>query len=130
MPGGRGAGLRVSRSTKTCTKWPVAAGSVHAMDFAYRATRRGGTTVTAGLSHPEHKWAVQHVSLVAEERTVKGSYIGSAVPLRDIPRYMALYRQGRLPVDRLMSDRMSLDEVNAGFDRLAAGGAIRQILTL
>lgn len=106
------------------------AGSVHAMDFAYRATRRGGTTVTAGLSHPEHTWAVQHVNLVAEERTVKGSYIGSAVPLRDIPRYMALYRQGRLPVDRLMSDRMPLDEVNAGFDRLAAGGAIRQILTL
>lgn len=106
------------------------AGSVHAMDFAYRATRRGGTTVTAGLSHPGHKWEVQHVSLVAEERTVKGSYIGSAVPLRDIPRYMALYRQGKLPVDKLMSNRIPLDEVNAGFDRLAAGGAIRQILTL
>lgn len=106
------------------------AGSVRAMDFAYRATRRGGTTVTAGLSHPSHEWAVQHVSLVAEERTVRGSYIGSAVPLRDIPRYMTLYRQGRLPVDRLMSDRLPLDEVNAGFDRLAAGGAIRQILVL
>ncbi len=106
------------------------AGSVHAMDFAYRGTRRGGTTITAGLSHPEHKWAVQHVNLVAEERTVKGSYIGSAVPLRDIPRYMALYQQGRLPVDKLMGDRMPLEEVNAGFDRLAAGGAIRQILTL
>ncbi|HET9225118.1 MAG TPA: zinc-dependent alcohol dehydrogenase family protein [Thermoanaerobaculia bacterium] len=106
------------------------AGSVHAMDFAYRATRRGGTTITAGLSHPDHKWAVQHVNLVAEERTVKGSYIGSAVPLRDIPRYMALYQRGKLPVDRLMSDRMPLEDVNAGFDRLASGGAIRQILTL
>lgn len=106
------------------------AGSVAAMDFAYRATRRGGTTVTAGLSHPAQTWAVQHVSLVAEERTVQGSYIGSAVPLRDIPRYMALYRQGRLPVDRLMSGRLPLDEVNAGFDRLAAGGAVRQLLTL
>lgn len=106
------------------------AGSVQAMDFAYRATRRGGTTVTAGLSHPDHRWVVQHVNLVAEERTVKGSYIGSAVPLRDIPRYMALYRQGRLPVDRLLGDRLPLDEVNAGFDRLAAGAAVRQILTL
>jgi alcohol dehydrogenase len=106
------------------------AGSVHAMDFAYRATRRGGTTVTAGLSHPEHRWPVQHLSLVAEERTIKGSYLGSAVPLRDIPRYMALYRQGRLPVDKLLSGRLPLDEVNTGFDRLAAGAAVRQILTL
>ncbi len=73
---------------------------------------------------------MQHVSLVAEERTVKGSYIGICVPLRDIPRYIALYRQGRLPVDRLMSGRMPLDEINAGFDRLAAGGAVRQLLTL
>src|SRR3546814_13018287 len=82
------------------------AGSVKAMDLCYRVTRRGGTTVTAGLSHPDHRFEVQHVSLVAEERTVKGSYIGSCVPLRDVPRYIALYRPGRLPVDRLMSERL------------------------
>lgn len=104
------------------------AGSVQAMDLAYRVTRRGGTTVTAGLPHPDHRWPLQQVSLVAEERTVKGSYIGSCVPLRDIPRYVSLYRQGRLPVNRLMGERIRLADINAGFDHLASGHALRQVV--
>jgi alcohol dehydrogenase len=59
---------------------------------------------------------------------VKGSYVGGAVPLRDIPRYIDLWRRGKLPVDRLMSDRIGLDGLNAAFDRLAAGDVVRQIL--
>jgi alcohol dehydrogenase len=106
------------------------AGSVKAMDLAYQITRRGGTTVTAGLSHPSQRFAVQHVSLVAEERTVKGSYVGSCVPVRDMPRYIALYRRGRLPIDRLMGERIGLDGLNAAFDRLASGQAIRQVLVM
>jgi alcohol dehydrogenase len=105
------------------------AGSVRAMDLAYRVTRRGGATVTAGLSHPAHDFALKHVTLVAEERTVKGSYIGGAVPLRDVPRYIALYSQGRLPVDRLLTHQLRLAEVNEGFDRLREGKAVRQIIT-
>lgn len=104
------------------------AGSVKAMDLAYRATRRGGETVSAGLSHPDDQFALQHVSLVAEERTVKGSYIGSCVPQRDVPRYIALYQQGKLPVDKLMSERVGLDDLNAAFDRLATGHTVRQVL--
>ncbi|MSO84775.1 MAG: alcohol dehydrogenase [Rhodospirillales bacterium] len=103
-------------------------GSVQAMALAYRITRRGGTTVSAGLSHPDHTFALPHVNLVAEERTVKGSYVGSCVPLRDVPRYIALYQQGRLPVDKLMSDRIGFDQINAAFDRLAGGQVVRQIL--
>lgn len=97
------------------------AGSVKAMDLAYRITRRGGTTVTAGLSNPEHDFSVKHVSLVAEERCVMGSYIGSCVPLRDVPRYVALHEDGRLPIERLMSGHVRLDDINAAFDRLADG---------
>ena len=104
------------------------AGSVQAMDLAYRVTRRGGTTVSAGLSNPAHDFALKHVSLVAEERTVKGSYIGGAVPLRDVPRYIGLYRAGRLPVDRLMSERIALEEINEAFDRLAEGDTVRQLV--
>jgi len=54
--------------------------------------------------------------------------MGSAVPQRDIPRYVALYRAGRLPVDRLLTHRLKLDELNAGFDRLARGEAVRQVV--
>ena len=89
-----------------------------------------GTTVTAGLPHPDHRWPLQHVNLTAEERTVKGSYVGSCVPPRDMPRYIDLYRRGRLPVDRLMSDHIRLEDINEGFDRLASGHTVRQIIVL
>jgi alcohol dehydrogenase len=104
------------------------AGSVRALDLAYRITRRGGTTVTAGLPPPTATFALPPVNLVAEERTLKGSYIGTCVPSRDIPRYIELYRQGRLPVDRLMSGRLKLEEINHGFDLLHEGKAVRQVV--
>ncbi|WP_333610752.1 zinc-binding dehydrogenase, partial [Brevundimonas bullata] len=104
------------------------AGSVRALDSAWRMTRRGGTTVTAGLPPPEAALAVNVVSLVGEERTLKGSYIGTCVPVRDIPRYVALFRQGRLPVDRLLSSTLALDDINAAFDALADGQAVRQVI--
>lgn len=104
------------------------AGSVPALELAYRITRRGGTTVTAGLAHPSKQFSIQQVSLVGEERTLKGSYIGSCVPLRDIPRYVGLFRGGRLPIDRLLSARVSHEELNGAFDRLAEGQTVRQVL--
>jgi alcohol dehydrogenase len=104
------------------------AGSVKAMELAYKITRRGGTTVTAGLPPPTHMLPIPQVNLVAEERTIKGSYIGTCVPVRDLPRYVALYRQGRLPVDRLLTGRLKLDEINLGFDRLREGKAVRQVV--
>jgi len=104
------------------------AGSVKAMELAYRITRRGGTTITAGLPPPTHLLAIPHLNLVAEERTIKGSYIGTCVPMRDLPRYIALYRQGRLPVDRLLTGRLPLADINTGFDRLNEGKAVRQVV--
>ena len=104
------------------------AGSVRALESAWQMTRRGGTTVTAGLPPPEAALAVNVVDLVAGERTLKGSYIGTCVPSRDLPRYVALYRAGRLPVDRLMSGTIALDDINEGFDRLADGEVVRLVV--
>lgn len=104
------------------------AGSVRALELAWRTTRRGGTTVTGGLSHPDQHFSIQHLQVVAEERTLKGSYLGSAVPARDVPRYIDWYRRGELPVDRLLSERLRLEDINAGFDRLATGRTLRQVV--
>jgi alcohol dehydrogenase len=101
-------------------------GNARVLADAYAATRRGGTTVTVGLPHPEQMLSIPAVSLVAEERTLKGSYLGSCVPARDIPRFIELYQRGRLPVDRLLTDTLSLDEINLGFDRLARAEGVRQ----
>ncbi|MCB1641560.1 MAG: zinc-binding dehydrogenase, partial [Xanthomonadales bacterium] len=103
-------------------------GSAAVLARAYAATARGGCTVSAGLPDPSQQLTLPAVSLVAEERTLRGSYMGSAVPSRDIPRYLSLYRAGLLPVDRLLSHRLTLAQINEGFDRLASGEALRQVV--
>jgi alcohol dehydrogenase len=106
------------------------ASSVPALKLAYEVTRRGGTTVTASLPHPTQQLSISPAQLVAEERTLKGSYVGSCVPPRDIPRYIALYQQGKLPIDKLLSETVGLQELNEAFDRLAEGKSIRQVMVV
>lgn len=105
-------------------------GSEVVLGQAYQATRRGGTTVSVGLPHPSKHVNLSVVSIVGEERTIKGSYMGSSIPRRDIPRYIALYRAGLLPVDKLHTHTLPLEEINSGFDRLANAQAVRQIIRL
>lgn len=104
------------------------AGVGPALEFAFAATGKGGSTVTAGLPHPDTRLAVSPVQMVAEERRFLGSYLGGHVPALDIPEYIALYQAGRLPVDKLLTHRMKLEDINEGFDRLADGDAIRQVI--
>ncbi|WP_039067459.1 zinc-dependent alcohol dehydrogenase family protein [Staphylococcus shinii] len=106
------------------------AGVVPAMEVAYQITKRGGTTTTTGLPDPKHNFSFPQVTLAAEERTVKGSYVGSCVPERDIPRFVNLYKQSRLAVDQLLTDTLSLEEINEGFDRLARGEAARLVVKI
>jgi alcohol dehydrogenase len=101
-------------------------GSAAVLGQAYAATKRGGNTVTVGLPHPSQTLEISAVSLVAEERTLRGSYLGSCVPADDVPKFVQLHRDGRLPVERLLTHKISLDEINEGFDRLASGEAVRQ----
>jgi len=104
------------------------AGTIKSMETAYLVTRWGGTTVTAGLSPIGANFSFAQSGLVSEEKTIKGSYMGSCVPVRDIPRFIALYQQGKLPVDRMVSQRIGFGEINAGFDRLQDVATVRQIL--
>ena len=106
------------------------AGSAKVLETAYLATRRGGITVTVGLPNPEALLSIPAVSLVAEERTLKGSYLGSANPSEMLPQLFDYWRAGKLPVEKLISGRLKLDQINEGFDLLASGEAIRQIIVL
>ena len=103
-------------------------GNEYVLAQAYRATRRGGTTVTVGLPGPTKMLSIPAVTLTAEERTLKGSFMGSSVPRRDIARLIQLYQAGLLPLDLLISRTITLDEINAGFDALAQGEAVRQVI--
>jgi alcohol dehydrogenase len=106
------------------------AGVAAAFELAFRLARRGGTTATAGLANPNSVFRIPPVPLVAEERVIRGSYMGSCVPSRDIPRYISLFRQGKLPVDRLLSSTGPLDEINAAFDRLDRGEVVRHVIVM
>lgn len=105
-----------------------AAGHPRAFETAFNATAPGGTTVTVGLPAPTAESTIRPVVLTSEARTVIGSYLGSAVPARDIPTYEQLWREDRLPVSELVSSTMPLERINEALDSLADGEAVRQII--
>ncbi|AWB32992.1 zinc-dependent alcohol dehydrogenase family protein [Orrella marina] len=104
------------------------AGAVPAFETAYRLTRRGGATITSGLPNPQSRFSLSLSQLVGEEREIRGSYLGSGVPAIDINRYIELYKEGRLPVDRMMGQSFTLDQINEGFDHLASGSSLRDAI--
>ncbi len=105
-----------------------AAGHPKAFETAFALTAPGGTTVTVGLPHPDARASLSPLTFTAEARTVVGSYLGSAVPSRDIPRYEQLWREGRLPVEELVTSEIALEDLNEALDTLADGRAIRQVV--
>jgi len=107
-----------------------AAGNASAFEAALAATKPGGRTVTVGLPNAGARASVSPLQLVAEARTVIGSYLGSSVPSRDIPVFAQWWREGRFPVEALVSARIGLDDVNRAMDELAAGRAVRQLIEL
>lgn len=103
-------------------------GVAKAFEFAYQATAIGGKTISAGLPHPDARMSFSPTQLVAEEREILGSYLGSHVPSQDIQQYVQMYQSGILPVDKLITHHLKLEEINAGLERLAEGDCIRQII--
>ena len=105
-----------------------AAGNARAFETALGATAAGGRTITVGLPSPDARASISPLLLTAEARTVIGSYLGSAVPSRDIPLFADLWRQGLLPVEKLISNRIALEDLNEALDALADGRALRQLV--
>jgi len=99
-----------------------------AMATAQAITVRGGEVIGVGVGRAETAFEVPHLAWVCEERVLRGSFMGGGVPQQDVPRYVDLFRQGRLPVDKLRSGQIPFEQLNAAFDRLDAGTVIRQVL--
>jgi alcohol dehydrogenase len=105
-----------------------AVGDARVMQQAFRLTKRGGTTVSMGLPPPDAVLTLPALAIVAESRTIKGSYMGSTRPQEDIPEMARLWQEGRLPVEKLISAHRPLTELNEALEALANGSAIRQII--
>jgi alcohol dehydrogenase len=106
-----------------------AAGHPAALETAVDLTAPGGRTITVGLPSPDARISLSPLGFVAEGRSLIGSYLGSAVPARDIPRFVELWRSGRLPVESLVSSMITLEGINAAMDQLADGLAVRQVIS-
>ncbi|NWJ47657.1 MAG: zinc-binding dehydrogenase [Chloroflexi bacterium] len=106
----------------------AAVGSAKVLAQAYDSTKRGGTTISIGMPHSEQQLIIPAYTLTYQEKILQGSFMGSAIPSRDIPRLIDLYMKGKLPVDLLLSEHIILDNINAGFDKLAQGTTVRQMV--
>jgi Zn-dependent alcohol dehydrogenase len=107
-----------------------ATGRTEAARAAFLSTRARGAAVLIGIPAPDAEIALPALSIPRMERRVLGSVYGSARPERDFPALLALYRRGRLPLDRLVAARMPLDAVQDAFGLMRSGSTGRVVLDL
>lgn len=96
---------------------------------AYDMLRRGGTAVVVGMVPPEDVIEVPGL-IWRDEKVLRGSFYGSARFHVDMPRILDLYQQGKLELDRLVTRRFPLDQINEAFDVLKQGGVARSVLDI
>ena len=94
---------------------------------AWEAVRPGGTVVVLGLMPKGSTLTIDPWGFI-NEKTIKGSFLGSARIEDDIPRLLDYYANGSLQLDELVSRRLTLDELPDAFDRLRAGAVGRQLV--
>jgi S-(hydroxymethyl)glutathione dehydrogenase/alcohol dehydrogenase len=104
-------------------------GSSATIQDAFAMTRRGGTTTLVGAGRNDDVVSFDAMALFADAKTIIGCVYGQADPDRDFPRLLALYRAGRLDLDRLVTRTISLDDVNEAFDAMASGEVARSVVT-
>jgi Zn-dependent alcohol dehydrogenase len=107
-----------------------ATGRPDAMRTAFLSTRRRGTAVFIGIPREDAVVELPALSIPRMERRVIGALYGSSRPERDFLVILDQYRRGRLPLDRLISHRLPLDEIGTAFDLLRSGSALRAVLDL
>jgi Zn-dependent alcohol dehydrogenase len=94
------------------------------------AVRRGGTVVVIGAPAASAQFAVNQLALLSQEKVIKGSLYGSSNFWRDVPTIIALWRAGKLDIDRLVQNRYRLDDINQGFHDLHGGQLGRSIVEM
>ena len=103
-------------------------GSAETVETAFSMARKGGTIVVVGIAPVGETAGINPVSLVRDEKVLKGSYYGSARCHVDMPKMVDMYLSGRLNVDELITRRYSLDQINEAYDDLEQGGIGRGVI--
>jgi len=106
-----------------------ASGAEAALQLATEATRPGGQLVILGKTEVNRMISLRFGSMMGEKRIIRSSY-GAARPRRDFPWLARRYLDGKLNLDDLITRRLSLDQINEGFDVMRRSDGIRHVVTL
>jgi Zn-dependent alcohol dehydrogenase len=120
-----------SRAPEEGFDWTiVTVGAADAIRLGVNLTRPGGTTCVVGLMPQDEPVPVDMLDLVTYEKRIVGSAYGTLDPRLLVPRLFALYLEGRLLLDELVSARLPLEAINEAFDLSRRAEGVRPVLTL
>jgi alcohol dehydrogenase len=105
-----------------------AVGHPAALETAMKIVSAGGKVITVGLPAPGQLATIEPLKITAEAITITGSYMGSCIPARDIPKFIDWWRDGIFPVEKLISKIITLEEINQAMDDLADANVLRQVI--
>jgi S-(hydroxymethyl)mycothiol dehydrogenase len=97
---------------------------------AFYARDLAGTVVLVGVPTPDMTLEMPLVDLFSRGGSLKSSWYGDCLPERDFPTLISLYRQGRLPLERFVSERIGLDGIEDAFHKMHAGEVLRSVVIL
>jgi Zn-dependent alcohol dehydrogenase len=106
----------------------VTVGSVKAIEQGLEMLRPGGTLVIVGMPPSGVTAALEAVEFASNGQRILGSKMGSSRLAVDVPKLVALYEQGRLKLDELISGRYPLDEINQAIAEAKRGEALRNVI--
>lgn len=98
------------------------------VDQAQKVTRRGGTMTVVGVGKLSQKLELNALMFPMTSKTIKGSMYGSAEFKVDFPKYLELYKQGKLDLDSMVTRTYSIDEVAQAFEDMEAGKNARGVI--
>jgi S-(hydroxymethyl)mycothiol dehydrogenase len=97
---------------------------------AFYARDLAGTVVLVGVPRPDHRIELPLLDVFGRGGALKSSWYGDCLPARDFPTLIALYRQGRLPLDRFVSETIGIGDVAAAFAKMTRGEVLRSVVVL
>ena len=97
---------------------------------AFYARDLAGTVVLVGVPTPDMRLEMPLVDFFSRGGSLKSSWYGDCLPERDFPTLISLYRQGRLPLEKFVSERIGLDQVEEAFHKMHAGEVLRSVVQL
>ncbi len=107
-----------------------AVGRPETYEQAFYARDLAGTVVLVGVPTPDMKIELPMIEVFGRGGALKSSWYGDCLPTRDFPTLIELYLQGRLPLEKFVSETITLDDVEAGFEKMHRGEVLRSVVVL